>query len=156
MRCGYTVYLDLVRPYFPDKLYYSTGMTKEIDRCRWALEKARTGKRVALVCSGVIGLGVGESREDDELRQARQAASNYKYATAMDNDKIGKATYPADGKSYYLSAGSADELSNIFQQISQEVGGSTSNLDDKATIKDIVTPYFNMPTDVKDVEVSTA
>ena len=35
--CGYTVYLDLVRPYFPDKLYYSTGMTKEIDRCRWAL-----------------------------------------------------------------------------------------------------------------------
>ena len=21
--CGYTVYLDLVRPYFPDKLYYS-------------------------------------------------------------------------------------------------------------------------------------
>ena len=25
--CGYTVYLDLVRPYFPDKLYYSTGMT---------------------------------------------------------------------------------------------------------------------------------
>ena len=37
--CGYTVYLDLVRPYFPDKLYYSTGMTKEIDRCRWALER---------------------------------------------------------------------------------------------------------------------
>ena len=27
--CGYTVYLDLVRPYFPDKLYYSTGMTKD-------------------------------------------------------------------------------------------------------------------------------
>ena len=36
--CGYTVYLDLVRPYFPDKFYYSTGMTKEIDRCRWALD----------------------------------------------------------------------------------------------------------------------
>ena len=54
--CGYTVYLDLVRPYFPDKLYYSTGMTKEIDRCRWALEKASTGKRVALVCSGDAGV----------------------------------------------------------------------------------------------------
>ena len=35
---------------------------------------------VALVCIGVIGLGIVESREDDELRQARQAASNYKYA----------------------------------------------------------------------------
>ena len=42
--CGYTVYLDLVRPYFPEKEYYSTGMTQEIDRCRWALETARHGK----------------------------------------------------------------------------------------------------------------
>ena len=54
--CGYTVYLDLVRPYFPDKLYYSTGMTKEIDRCRWALETARSGRAVALVCSGDAGV----------------------------------------------------------------------------------------------------
>lgn len=81
-------------------------------------------------------------------------SSNYKDAQNMDNP--GTATYPTDGKSYYLSAGSADELSSIFQQISQEVGGSTSNLDDKATIKDIVTPYFDMPTDVKDVKVYTA
>ena len=35
---------------------------------------------VALVCAGVIGLGVVESREDEELRAARQEASNYKYA----------------------------------------------------------------------------
>ena len=55
--CGYTVYLDLVRPYFPDKLYYSTGMTKEIDRCRWALEKADTGRRVVMVCSGSSSSG---------------------------------------------------------------------------------------------------
>ena len=54
--CGYTVYLDLVRPYFPDKLYYSTGMTKEIDRCRWALETARSDRAVALVCSGDAGV----------------------------------------------------------------------------------------------------
>ena len=35
---------------------------------------------VALVCIGVIGLGIVESREDDDLRRARQEASNYKYA----------------------------------------------------------------------------
>lgn len=35
---------------------------------------------VALVCVGVIGLGIVESREDDDLRRARQEASNYKYA----------------------------------------------------------------------------
>lgn len=54
--CGYTVYIDLVRPLFPEKEVYATGMTREIDRCRWALEKASTGKRVALVCSGDAGV----------------------------------------------------------------------------------------------------
>ena len=35
---------------------------------------------VVLVCAGVIGLGVVESREDEDLRAARQKASNYRYA----------------------------------------------------------------------------
>ena len=35
---------------------------------------------VALVCIGVIGLGVVESNEDEELRRARQDASNHHYA----------------------------------------------------------------------------
>ena len=35
---------------------------------------------VALVCIGVIGLGIVESREDEELRRARQDASNHHYA----------------------------------------------------------------------------
>lgn len=81
-------------------------------------------------------------------------SSNYKNATAMNSP--GTATYPAGGKSYYLSAGSADELNSIFQQISQEVGGSTSKLDEKAVIQDIVTPYFNMPANASDVQVYTA
>jgi len=35
---------------------------------------------VALSCLGVIGLGIVEATEDEELRAARQKASNYKYA----------------------------------------------------------------------------
>lgn len=35
---------------------------------------------VALVCIGVISLGITESREDEELRKARQDASNRHYA----------------------------------------------------------------------------
>ena len=35
---------------------------------------------IGLACAGVIGLGFVEAREDDELRAARQEASNYKYA----------------------------------------------------------------------------
>ena len=54
--CGYKLYIDLIEPEFPCEEYYATGMTQEIDRCRWALEKASTGKRVALVCSGDAGV----------------------------------------------------------------------------------------------------
>lgn len=35
---------------------------------------------IFLACSGVIGLGFVEANEDDDLRAARQEASNYKYA----------------------------------------------------------------------------
>ena len=49
--CGYTVYLDLIRGEFPDKEYFSTPMTQEIERCRAALERARS-----LVCSGDAGV----------------------------------------------------------------------------------------------------
>ena len=54
--CGYTVYLDLVRPFYPEKEYYATGMTQELARCRRALETARAGRTVALVCSGDAGV----------------------------------------------------------------------------------------------------
>ena len=35
---------------------------------------------VAVVCAGVIGLGVTEANEDEDLRRARQDASNHHYA----------------------------------------------------------------------------
>ena len=35
---------------------------------------------IALACLGVIGLGIVEAKEDEQLRAARQEASNYKYA----------------------------------------------------------------------------
>lgn len=54
--CGYTVYVDLVKPLFPDKETYTTPMRGEVERCRWALETAAKGKQVALVCSGDAGV----------------------------------------------------------------------------------------------------
>ena len=81
-------------------------------------------------------------------------SSNYKNATSMSS--TGNSTYPGGGKSYFLSPSNAGELSAIFQSISQEVGGATTTLDGTATIKDIVSPYFTMPEDAKDVTVKTA
>ena len=54
--CGYTLYVDLLRPLFPEKPVTSTGMTGETERCRFCLEEAAKGKTVALVCSGDAGV----------------------------------------------------------------------------------------------------
>ena len=53
---GYTAYIDLVKEDFPDKETLSTGMRREVDRCRAAVEAALTGKNVAVVCSGDSGV----------------------------------------------------------------------------------------------------
>ena len=53
---GYTAYIELVKPDFPHKEVLSTGMRREVDRCRAAVEAALTGKEVAVVCSGDSGV----------------------------------------------------------------------------------------------------
>lgn len=49
---GYTVYTELLREYFPEKEFYSTGMRQEKQRVEYALEQAESGKIVSLICSG--------------------------------------------------------------------------------------------------------
>lgn len=54
--CGYTRYVELLRPLFPGKRFYSTGMTGELARCRYCLARASEGVCTALVCSGDAGI----------------------------------------------------------------------------------------------------
>lgn len=60
--------------------------------------------------------------------------------------------------SYYLSAGDAASLNNIFQQISDQIesGGATTELTETSVIKDVVTPYFDLPADSEKVKLYTA
>lgn len=53
---GYTAYIQLIRDAFPHKEMQSTGMKKEVDRCRAAVEAAVSGRKVAVVCSGDSGV----------------------------------------------------------------------------------------------------
>ena len=53
---GYPVYVDLVKDRYPGKELLSTPMTQEADRCRMAIEEARNGKTVSMVCSGDSGI----------------------------------------------------------------------------------------------------
>ncbi|MBQ2191973.1 MAG: precorrin-3B C(17)-methyltransferase [Clostridia bacterium] len=53
---GYHVYVELVRGRWPEKEYLTTPMTREAERCQMALDEAKKGKTVALICSGDSGV----------------------------------------------------------------------------------------------------
>jgi precorrin-3B C17-methyltransferase len=53
---GYTTYIDILRAYFPGKHFKSTGMMREVDRCKSAIEDASLGENVAIVSSGDSGI----------------------------------------------------------------------------------------------------
>ncbi|MBQ9045870.1 MAG: precorrin-3B C(17)-methyltransferase [Oscillospiraceae bacterium] len=54
--CGYTLYVELIRPLYPEKEVFTTAMTGEIERCRHALALSEAGRDVAMVCSGDAGV----------------------------------------------------------------------------------------------------
>lgn len=61
--------------------------------------------------------------------------------------------------SYYLSAGDAASLNNIFQQISNQIetGGAETTLGSETVVKDVISPYFTLPagTTASDIRIDT-
>ncbi len=53
---GYRTYLDLIRPLLEGKEVLASGMMQEVARAKAAVERAATGKTVALVSSGDPGI----------------------------------------------------------------------------------------------------
>ena len=53
---GFTTYVNLIKSYFPNKDYLATGMGGESERVELAINKAREGAIVALICSGDASL----------------------------------------------------------------------------------------------------
>ena len=54
--CGYTTYMDLAQAFLKDKELVTTPMTRELERCRIALERAAAGETTAMICSGDAGV----------------------------------------------------------------------------------------------------
>ncbi|MGB9803538.1 precorrin-3B C(17)-methyltransferase [Desulfofundulus sp.] len=54
--CGYKTYLELIYHVVEGKEIISTGMTREVERCCAAIQRAREGEKVALISSGDPGV----------------------------------------------------------------------------------------------------
>lgn len=62
-----------------------------------------------------------------------------------------------NGKSYYLSASNSEGLNDVFEQISNEVGGAElTELGTSTVVQDIISPYFELNVPSEDITVFTA
>lgn len=53
---GYTTYINLLKSIIDDKKIISTGMMREVERCKKAIELAKQGNNVAVISSGDAGI----------------------------------------------------------------------------------------------------
>ena len=150
--CGYKVYLDLIRDEFPCEEYYATGMTQELDRCRWALEKARTGLTAALSGGAVLGAPLAHDFcvislsdrltpwEVIEKRLACAAMGDFCVALYNPSSK-GRPDYLAKAVRILLESGkSADTVCGIVRNIGRE--GQTARILTLAQLKDTAVDMF--------------
>ena len=95
------------------------------------------------IFSGADASSAGTEPSGDLSNSSSQltAACNWFMQNVSSNN--GAPRWP----SYYLSAGDADSLNSIFQQISNNIttGGSSTTLGSETVIKDIISPYFTLP-----------
>ena len=113
------------------------------DTANAAISQASTAKNTygATVYSIGIFSGADASSAGNQNGNETQKANWFMQQVSSNN---GAFHYP----SYYLSAGDADSLNSIFQQISNNIttGGSSTTLGSETVIKDIISPYFTLPT----------
>lgn len=75
-----------------------------------------------------------------------RVSSNYLDATTYQNGTLNPNASPFNGgKSYYLSADNLASLQEIFENISDEVGGASIKLDSNTVVKDVISDYFKLP-----------
>lgn len=112
------------------------------DTANAAITRASTAKNTygATVYSIGIFSGADASTAGNSSGNETQKANWFMQQISSNN---GTPNYP----SYYLSAGDADSLNSIFQQISNNIttGGSSTTLGSETVIKDIISPYFTLP-----------
>ena len=91
--------------------------------------------------ANAVSAGTEPSGDLDQNNKSMNSACNWFMQQVSSNN--GTPCTP----SYYLSAADAGSLSNIFQQISDniETGGSSSTLTEGSVVRDIISPQFTLP-----------
>ena len=135
------------------------------------VQEAERNRVIVVFTDGTPGWsGYEDEVASDAINQARTAKNNYGatvYTVGIfdgadaksPGDQYGNDTEKANwfmqnvssnngtakDPSYYLSAGDTTALNSIFTQISNQVSSPAINLGTETVVRDILSPYFNLP-----------
>ena len=136
---------------------HGNGFNRTVANTTISTSKQMKDNGVTVYTVGVMEGANNADTTSDFNRYMNYVSSNYPEATSM--DKGGDKYDHPDGGNYYLTADNLETLKEIFQSISNEVGGaSNSTLDTSTVLKDIISDSFQLPdgADANSIAVYTA
>lgn len=136
---------------------YGNKFDTEVANTTISTSKQMKDNGVTVYTVGVMEGANNADTTSDFNRYMNYVSSNYPEATSM--DKGGDKYDHPDGGNYYLTADNLETLKEIFQSISNEVGGaSNSTLNSQTVLKDIISDSFQLPdgADANSIAVYTA
>ena len=118
-----------------------------------AIAQAETAKNTYGATVYTVGIfdGADATSPGDQYGNDTEKANWFMQNVSSNN---GTAKDP----SYYLSAGDTTALNSIFTQISNQISSPAINLGTETVVRDILSPYFNLPegTDAESIRLYTA
>lgn len=136
---------------------HGNGFSTSVANTTIATSKNMKDKGTTVYTIGVYD-GANPANDSENInRYLHRVSSNYPDATNLDNGTLNPNVDPFNGgKSYYLTADNLQALSDIFQSISDEIGGAAAQLDENTVAQDVISDYFQLDGDVSDIVVKTA
>lgn len=135
------------------------GFDKTVANTTVNYSKQIKDKGATVYSIGVVEGADPTDNSSDINKYLHRVSSNYLDATTYQNGTLNPKANPFNGgKSYYLSADNLASLQEIFENISDEVGGASIKLDSSTVVKDVISDYFKLPegTDASKIVVKTA
>lgn len=136
---------------------HGNGFDPDVANAAIATSKDMKDEGVTVYTVGVMEGANNADTTSDFNRYMNYVSSNYPDAESM--RRGGKKYEHPDGGNYYLTADNLEALKEIFQSISNEVGGaSNSTLNSQTVLKDIISDSFQLPdgADANSIAVYTA
>lgn len=136
---------------------HGSGFNENVANTTISTSKEMKDEGVTVYTVGVMEGANNADTTSNFNRYMNYVSSNYPDAESMSSG--GEKYEHPDGGNYYLTADNLEALKEIFQSISNEVGGaSNSTLDSQTVLKDIISDSFQLPdgADASSIAVYTA